>query len=150
MSGPHRTPDKINTIGIVVVGICGSVLVYVSIVALQAFYMDDTSEIQTMADYGGQDHAYKSVRAQQLEHLRKYAPHPAPQAPGAPQRYTISIDDAIPLVVQSAKRDPSNLVPAIGPAITPSVQPIFGRPRPLAAPAPGGAAPADPNQGNAP
>lgn len=37
MSGPHRNPDKINTIGIVVVGICGAVLVYVSIVALQAF-----------------------------------------------------------------------------------------------------------------
>jgi hypothetical protein len=44
MSGPHRNPDKINTIGIVVVGICGAVLVYVSIVALQAFYMDDSSD----------------------------------------------------------------------------------------------------------
>ena len=33
--GPHRNPDKLNTIGIVVVGICGAVLVYVTIVALQ-------------------------------------------------------------------------------------------------------------------
>ncbi len=55
MSGPKRNPDKLNTIGVVVVGICGAVLVYVTIVALQAFYMNNTSELQTMADYGGQD-----------------------------------------------------------------------------------------------
>ena len=42
MSGPKRNPDKLNTIGVVVVGICGAVLVYVTIVALQAFYMNDT------------------------------------------------------------------------------------------------------------
>ena len=46
MSGPKRNPDKLNTIGVVVVGICGAVLVYVTIVALQAFYMNDTSETQ--------------------------------------------------------------------------------------------------------
>lgn len=152
MSGPHRNPDKLNSIGIVVVGICGAVLVYVSIVALQAFYMNDTSEVQTMADYGGQDTAHKSLRAQQLDNIQKFEPHAAPQAPKEgpmpPQTYTISIDDAIPLVVQSAKRDPSNLVPAIGPAVTPTVKPIYGRPHlliepaPGAAPPPGGAAPA--------
>lgn len=132
MSGPHRNPDKLNSIGIVVVGICGAVLVYVSIVALQAFYMDDSSEIQHMADYGGQDTAYRTLRAQQLENLQRYEPKPAPQ-PGqaTPQTYTISIDDAIALVVKSAKTDPANLVPALGPAVTPTVKPIFGRPQPL-------------------
>ena len=79
MSGPKRNPDRLNTIGVVVVGICGAVLVYVTITALQAFYMDDTSEIQTMADYGGQDTTHKSIRSQQLDNLKqKYAPHPAP------------------------------------------------------------------------
>ena len=34
MSGPKRNPDKLNTIGVVVVGICGAVMVYVSIAAL--------------------------------------------------------------------------------------------------------------------
>ena len=42
MSGPKRNPDRLNTIGVVVVGICGAVLVYVTIVALQAFYVNDT------------------------------------------------------------------------------------------------------------
>lgn len=143
MSGPHRNPDKLNSIGIVVVGICGAVLVYVSIVALQAFYMNDTSEVQTMADYGGQETAHKLLRAQQLENLQRYESKAAPQAPrpgepAAPQTYAISIDDAIPLVVESAKRDPSNLVPAIGPANTPTVKPIFGRPQLIQAPVPGG------------
>src|SRR6266496_3389941 len=65
MSGPKRNPDRLNTIGVVVVGICGAVLVYVTIVALEAFYVNDTSEIQTMADYGGQDTGAKSLRTDQ-------------------------------------------------------------------------------------
>jgi hypothetical protein len=129
MSGPHRNPDKINTIGIVVVGICGAVLVYVSIVALQAFYMDDSSDVQMMQDYGGQDHAFRTLRAQQLENLQKYEPKAAPTG-AAPQAYSISIDDAIELVARDAKKDPSNLVPAVGPAVTPSVK-RSRRPRPM-------------------
>jgi hypothetical protein len=69
MSGPKRNPDSINTIGIVVVGICGAVMVYVSITALQAFYMNDSSEIQTMADYGGQDTVAKSHKADEMRKL---------------------------------------------------------------------------------
>ena len=61
MSGPKRNPDRLNTIGIVVVGLCGAVLVYVTIVALEAFYVNDTSEIQTMADYGGQDTTFSAI-----------------------------------------------------------------------------------------
>ena len=69
MSGPKRNPDKLNTIGVVVVGICGAVLVYVTIVALQAFYMNNTSEIQTMADYGGQDMTAKGRKADEMRNI---------------------------------------------------------------------------------
>jgi hypothetical protein len=69
MSGPKRNPDSINTIGIVVVGICGAVMVYVSITALQAFYMNDTSELQTMQDYGGQDTVAKSHKAEEMRNI---------------------------------------------------------------------------------
>src|SRR4051812_41273126 len=120
MSGPKRNPDKLNSIGVVVVGICGAVLVYVSIVALQAFYMNDTSEIQTMADYGGQDTTVKSIRAEQLEHINGYAPNAAPPPPAKPgdppgvQTYRVPIERAMKLVVESAKVDPSSLVPTQG------------------------------------
>jgi hypothetical protein len=102
MSGPKRNPDSMNTIGIVVVGICGAVMVYVTITALQAFYMNDTSEIQTMADYGGQDTTAKSHKAAELSHITT----PEIGTQGVP------IDRAIDLVVAGGK-DPSHLVPAV-------------------------------------
>src|SRR5882672_9282780 len=123
MSGPKRNPDKLNTIGVVVVGICGAVLVYVSIVALEAFYMNDTSEIQTMADYGGQDTKAHAVKADQMRNITE---------PGRNQgqdTFHIKIDDAIKLVVEDAKRDPSHLVPALPPSTKPTIQPVFGRPK---------------------
>src|ERR1051326_439595 len=127
MSGPHRNPDRINTIGVVVVGICGAVLVYVTIVALEAFYVNDTSEIQTMADYGGQDITAKSVRAEQQQHINEYGPNNA--VAGSPQTYRIKIDDAMKMVVDGAKVDPSQLIPAIGRSDVSTIKPVFGRPK---------------------
>ena len=140
MSGPARNQDKINTIGVVVVGICGAVLVYVSITALEAFYVNDTSEIQTMADYGGQDVTAKSVKADQLSHIGEYGANAA----GAAQTYHLKIDRAMQLVVDNAKVDPGSLVPAFGRSDKSTIDPVFGRPKiapPAPAPAPGGATP---------
>ena len=155
MSGPKRNPDRLNTIGIVVVGICGAVLVYVTIVALEAFYVNDTSEIQTMADYGGQDTPAKSLRAEQLSRINEYATNPKPAAPKPneapkPQTYRIPIDVAIQRVVKEAKVDASSLIPQIGRSDKNTVLPIFGRPKiippppvapPTAAPPPPAGAP---------
>lgn len=123
MSGPKRNPDKLNTIGVVVVGICGAVLVYVTIVALQAFYMNDTSEIQTMADYGGQETTAKDHKAAEMGNIR-------------------NITQAMRGVVEAAKANPAQLIPGLPPAEKPTIEPEFGRPKPLATPAP--AAPAAP------
>src|SRR5947209_4045327 len=123
MSGPKRNPDKLNTIGVVVVGVCGAVLVYVTIVALQAFYMNDTSEIQTMADYGGQDTTAKGHKSDEMRNITEAASNP-----GQPT-FRIPIDVAMKLVVQDAQKDPSHLVPALPPSTKPSIQPIFGRPK---------------------
>src|SRR5262249_54161510 len=116
MSGPKRNPDRLNTIGVIVVGICGAVLVYVTIVALEAFYVNDTSEIQTMADYGGQDTSVKSLRTEQVNRISEYGTNPRPAPPKAseaekPQTYRIPIDVAMKLVVEGAKADPGGLVP---------------------------------------
>ena len=101
MSGPKRNEDSLNTIGVVVVGICGAVMVYVSITALQAFYMNDTSELQTMADYGGQDTTAKSHKAEEMRNITE------------PQMNTpsITIDKAMDLIVRDAKDHPDHLVP---------------------------------------
>ena len=148
MSGPKRNPDRLNTIGVVVVGICGAVLVYVTIVALQAFYMNDTSDIQTMADYGGTDTQARSLRAAQVQHITDYGANPA--AGGKAATYRVNIDDAMKLVVDGAKVDPSNLVPTQGRSDKATIKPVFGRPQSLTTPAAptdgagaGSAAPAD-------
>ena len=142
MSGPKRNPDKLNTIGVVVVGICGAVLVYVTIVALQAFYMNDTSEIQTMADYGGQDTTAKGRRADEIRNITEAGKNAV--GPGQESTFRIPIDVAMKLVVEEAKKDPSHLVPALPPSTKASIEPVFGRPKPAAPPAPapteGGAA----------
>ncbi len=125
MSGPHRNPDKLNTIGIVVVGICGAVLVYVSIVALQAFYVSDTAELQTAQDYGNQDAKLKSIRADQQRNITEYAL-------ATPSTYHIPIDVAMQKVVSNASAFPSELVPAFGKSTVPTICPEFGRPKALA------------------
>ena len=151
MSGPKRNPDKLNTIGVVVVGICGAVLVYVTIVALEAFYVNDTSEIQMMADYGGQDTGARSLRTEQVNRIGEYGTNPAPVAPKAneaarAQSYRVPIDVAMKLVVEGAKTHPESLIPAVGASDKSTVLPIFGRPKPLAtAPAAPAAAPAAPD-----
>jgi hypothetical protein len=140
MSGPKRNPDRLNTIGVVVVGICGAVLVYVTIVALQAFYVNDTSDLQTAADYEGQDTAAKSLRTDQLGRINEYGTNPRPAAakPGeAPrlQTYRVPIEVAMKRVVEDARTDPGALVPALGRSAKATVLPIFGRPKLIPAPA---------------
>lgn len=141
MSGPKRNPDKLNTIGIVVVGICGAVLVYVTIVALQAFYMNDTSQVQTMADYGGQDKTALGHKADEMRNITEVGKNTAGGT------VHIKIDDAMQLIVRDAAKDPTHLVP-LAPSTKPTIEPTFGRPKPLTAPAPaapeaaGSAAPA--------
>lgn len=134
MSGPKRNPDKLNTIGVVVVGVCGAVLVYVTIVALQAFYMNDTSEIQTMADYGGNDATARSIRSTQTTNIGEFGSNPA--AAGKPATFRVPIDVAMQAVIADAKQDPANLVPTVGRSETATVQPVFGRPKPIAGAAP--------------
>lgn len=147
MSGPKRNPDTLNTIGIVVVGICGAVLVYVTIVALQAFYVNDTSEIQTMADYGGNDTSARSIKTTQIHNITDVGANavaaPKPGETPKSATYRVNIDQAMKLVVESAKVDPSMLVPTQGRADKATIKPIYGRPQPLPAPTP----PPAPNDG---
>lgn len=138
MSGPKRNPDKLNTIGVVVVGICGAVMVYVSIVALQAFYMNDTSELQSSKDYGGMDRAAQGHKADELRNITEAATNP-----GAPT-FRVPIDHAIKLVIEDAKKNPSHLVPSLPPSTKATVEPMFGRPKPIGgAPSPEGGASAN-------
>jgi len=129
MSGPKRNPDKLNTIGIVVVGICGAVLVYVTIVALQAFYMNDTALVQTTADYGGMDKTALGHKADEMRNITEVGKN------AAGGTVHIKIDDAMQLIVRDAAKDPTHLIP-LAPSTKPTIEPTYGRPKLLNAPAP--------------
>lgn len=145
--GTKRNSDKLNTLGIVVVGICGAVLVYVSIALLQAFYMNDSSDVQTMADYGGQDTEFQRIRADELSRISQCTNVLAAAGGGGQSQHAIPIEAAMRLVVDDARRDASTLVPSFGRADKPTIKAQFDRPVPLTAPAPN---PADPNAVPAP
>jgi hypothetical protein len=146
-SGAKRNPDKLNIVSVVAVAIAGAALVYVSIVLLHAFYINDTAEVQLKANYGGQDTPLKVLRASQQDNLKLNGSF------GGVQR--VPLERAMQLVVEGAKVDPVNLVPAVGPSDVATILPEFGRPKliPPSAPAPAPAdpaAPASPAAGSAP
>src|SRR4051794_15314809 len=130
MSGPKRNPDKLNTIGIVVVGICGAVMVYVSIIALQAFYMNDTSELQHTKDYAGLERTAAGHKADEMRNITEAATNT-----GAPT-FRIPIEHAMGLVVEGARKDPTPRIPGPPAATKARIEPGFGGPKPLGGPAP--------------
>jgi hypothetical protein len=137
-----RGSDRLNIIGIVVVGVCGAVLTYVSIVLLEAFYMNETSAIERQQSFEAQGSLRNTVKSAGLTHLDGTA------------EGTLAIERAMAIIATEATKDPSNLVPAVGASKQPSVEAEYGRPKTLGAPAPAaapadGAAPAAPATGDA-
>lgn len=126
MDSPKKNPDKLNTIGIVTVGAVGSALVYLSIVGLQAFYVSETSQPDTLAAFGDQDKARASLKAGQIGNLtesrRMWATEDGKQIVSLP------IDAAKALVARDARVDAANLVPAVRRSDKATMRPIFGRP----------------------
>lgn len=129
MSGPQRNPDSINTVGIVVIGICAAVLVYVTITALQAFYMNDTAQVQTMADYGGNDTNVRKVNADARANIAESGTNRDKN--NNITSYRIPIKAAMAKVVQEANAGSDKPLDEFIPGIKSNkatAQPQFGRP----------------------
>ncbi len=138
MESPKKNPDSMNTIGIITVGAVGSALVYLSIVGLQAFYVDETAIVDEVSTFGQQENVRADLKSRQVgvittDLMRKGWTTPAPDNK---QVVSIPIETAKQLVVRDAKVDPANLVPAVGRSETGTIQPIFGRPVALPPPPP--------------
>ncbi|MBZ0235554.1 MAG: hypothetical protein K8M05_24705, partial [Deltaproteobacteria bacterium] len=134
--GPKKNPDdKLNTIGIVTVGAVGAALVYLSIVGLQAFYVDETAVVDEIRHFGDQDKTRSSLKAEQMGRITTDLTRKGMSADGKPI-IAIPIDKAKALVVEGARSDAANLVPMIGRSEASTIQPIFGRPVALPPPPP--------------
>lgn len=123
-----RTTDKLNIIGIVVVGICGAIMTYVAIVALEAYYMNETSAVERTKAHEAPNSLRNRIKDLQDINL------------DGTREGTLAIEEAKKLVVADAQRDPSVLIPG-KPSVKPTVEAQYGRPPTLQAPAPTPTAP---------
>lgn len=133
MEGAKKNPDRMNTIAIVTVGLTGAVLVYLSIIGIEAWYLNESSAVDHVAKFGKQAETRKTLKAEQVGKITEprlgvvYGPNNV-------QLYTTPIDTAKELILRDVKVDPANLVPVIGKSEKATIEPWFGRPKPLTAP----------------
>ena len=156
MSGlPTKAQDRINTFGIILIGITAGILLWVSVVALQAYYYSSQGEVERQRDAEGKGREVRDLHAAQAAALQdsKYVDP-------AKGLVTVPIETAMSKVLEDARGGAGSLVPAVGAHDTPTVRARGGRPSDTdpagtgagAAPAPGGegAAPAPAGEGAAP
>jgi hypothetical protein len=139
---PKKSEDKVNVFGVVMIGFVTSILLWVSVVALQAYYNNTAGALESDRSASGKGREMRDLKAKQLAEMMdsKFVD---------PKKgvVTIPIDEAMRLVVRDAKQGARSLVPAVGPHDTPTVPAVSGRPPDVmpapegGATAPGGAAP---------
>jgi hypothetical protein len=137
MESPKKQPDYVNTLGVVVVGLAGALLVYISFVGLQAYYYAQTSVLEAERDAEGKSAELRTLLAEQESELKGYR-----RLDAAKNTVTLPIDVAMRRVVEVAAEDRrATLVPVVGAHDTPTVQPVVA-----SDPFAGLAAPATPEQ----
>jgi hypothetical protein len=114
--------DKSNTLAIVTIGVASVVLLWASIVALQAYYENSFgAEMHRKATEGKGDELRTLLAEQRagLQALRR----------NDEETVRIPIERAKQLVVAELRTgEPASLVPAVGPHTTPTVPAEWGRP----------------------
>ena len=119
-----RADDKVNTFGIVLIGFVSTILVYVSIIALQAYYSSTAGRLANTRDNEGAAGELRAARAAQLATLQRTEYADAQK--GSLKR--LPIDRAMALVVEDARRGESSLVPAVGAHDQPTIPAVAGKP----------------------
>lgn len=140
MSGlPKKATDRVNTYGVVLIGIVSGLLLWVSVVALQAYYNTTSGSVERERGATNKGREVRDLKESQLRALQE-----AKFVDAKAGTVTIPIESAMSAVLASARSGSPSLVPAIGPHDTPTVPAVWGKPAdvPPATPAPDGAAPA--------
>ena len=132
MSGPKRNPDKLNTIGIVVVGICGAVLVYVIDRRAPGVLHERHARRSrrwptTAARTRRRSRAARPTQLRNITEVGKNAAAPT----SAAATYRDPIDDAMKLscVDDGEGRSVAPRPGAAAAPTKPTIEPVFGRPQ---------------------
>ena len=119
MDSPRKAEDSLNTVMIVAIGVIGSLFVWASIVALQAYYDKTAGAEAHRREIAGQSEQLRSLHAAANEILGKYGK-------SSTGKVAIPIERAMELVVRDGNT--LSLVPAVGPHDKPTIPATFGRP----------------------
>jgi hypothetical protein len=145
---PTKNPDRVNNFGIVLIGLTSAVLLWVSVVALQAYYGSTAGAVELERLATNQNQEVRELKAQQSAGLKEYR-WVDPKA----KTLAIPVETAMALVLRDAKGGAASLVPAVGTHDVATVPAAPGRPADnVAAPAtaaPTAPAPATPAGGAA-
>jgi len=114
MEGKPKAEDRMNMVNVVTVGVVGVLLVWVSIVALQAYYKSTLDKAEQERLVAGQTVDLTKVRAAEGALINGYSARMS----GTAQKkvMVIPVQDAMKKVVDELKADPAaSVVPEIGP-----------------------------------
>src|SRR5688572_23133750 len=110
MSGmPKKNADNVNNFGIVLIGLTSAVLLWVSVVALQAYYGSTAGAVEEERQATNQGGEVRALMAQQTSLLKES--HWVDQKKGT---VSIPIEAAEALVIAAAQAGAPSLVPSIG------------------------------------
>jgi hypothetical protein len=127
--GEKKNPDKMNVVGVATVGFAGCALVYLSIVGIEALYLNESSRVDEIAKFGKQEETKRTLKSEQVGKITE--PRLGTKAANGTQLYTVPIDTAKALVLRDVAVDPANLVPAVSRSEFTTINPVFGRPQTL-------------------
>lgn len=101
--------DKVNVLGIVTVGVVSALLLWVAVVALQAYYENSFGAEQARKNALNKSAAYRTVKAEQAADLDEYA-----WVDRKTGIVRLPIEHAMELVVHDLQAGAPSLVPAVG------------------------------------
>lgn len=124
MDSPKKNPDYVNTLGVIVIGLAGALLVYVSFVGLQAYYISGASALEAERDAEGKNAEVRSLHSEHEAALKGYR-----WLDSGKQTVKVPIELAMQRVVEAASASRgATLVPAVGAHDTATVPAVAGRP----------------------
>ena len=124
MDSQKKNPDYVNTLGIIVIGLAGALLVYISFVGLQAYYISGASALEAERDAEGKDAEMRSLQSEHEAVLKGYR-----WIDSKEQTVQVPIELAMQRVVEAASENRgATLVPAVGAHDTATVPAVAGRP----------------------
>ncbi len=126
---PEKAKDEVNTLAVVAIGLSTTAILWASVLALQAFFMNSEGEVATQQAQNGRAAIVRGLKAEHKADLSRTTY--ADQLKGTLKR--LDIQYAKEVVVRDAQRGVPNLIPLIKEYNVPTID-LNGKPLQAATP----------------